>query len=62
MKAMEVKQKVKQQEKVKETMDRKRKAAFARKLEESGGKPGGVAKLISPRQSPEKAPASMQRK
>jgi predicted RNase H-like nuclease (RuvC/YqgF family) len=57
-KALDVKKKVKERENAKEALERKRKAAFARKLEESGGKPGGVTKSISPK----KAPASMQRK
>jgi hypothetical protein len=61
-KALDVKKKVKDRENAKEAMERKPRAAFARKLEESGGKPDGVMKSISPHQSPKRAPASMQRK
>jgi hypothetical protein len=56
--ALEKKKKAKDRESAKEAMERKRKAAFARKLEESGGKPAGVSKSVPPK----KAPASMQRK
>jgi hypothetical protein len=56
--ALEKKKKAKDRESAKEAMERKLKAAFVRKLEESGGKPAGVSKSVPPK----KAPASMQRK
>jgi hypothetical protein len=57
-----VKKKVNEKETAKEERERKRNAALEQKKKEMGAKPAGVAKVVTPKKSPQKAPAAWVRK